>query len=188
MRFSRSNALGRFVVAALLLVLQLSPPALRHSHALSKDSDSGRRVTATGHAHCRGHSHGHANSHRHHHGSDAAAGHSHSSIAHATPHVHVQLLAFRFTLPLGNSSDGRDDRDFGNEAEFVIGGGFFPLLGDSMTAERDAWPPVSSHAAVSPNLICDVDHGRMRTGVISAAPPRPLCDSARHERSGVQLI
>ena len=186
MRFSRSNALGRFVVAALLLVLQLSPPALRHSHALSKDSDSGRRVTATGHAHCRGHSHGHANSHRHHHGSDAAAGHSH--IAHATPHVHVQLLAFRLTLPLGNSSDGRDDRDFGNEAEFVIGGGFFPLLGDSMTAERDAWPPVSSHAAVSPNLICDVDHGRMRTGVISAAPPRPLCDSARHERSGVQLI
>ena len=95
-------------------------------------------------------------------------------------HMHIFLLGFQFTLPAEETTDDEGEQS-ANQVVLVR------FLGDNLndSAARLAAPDCQTVLALQP---CDIS-------AVGSAPPLcrmtrlrslPLCDSARHERSGVQ--
>lgn len=155
------------LLAAVLAVTSLSPTGLQHSH-------HGGGVQHSSHAFV-------TETHRH-----AGQGHSHRHELPCTPellsgvmaHTHVWLLGFEITLPPGSDSGNEDDP---NDVVLI-------RIERQCTAPDNVWIDhglaLCPVAAVSPVASDEYLPEHAATPVDSVR----LCDTARHERSGVQLI
>jgi hypothetical protein len=185
---------GRNLVTVLLCVVMampaLSPPALRHSHA---DGETSHRyhVAKSQHrerAHARGHKHSHSS--RHHHRVNAAVKGSHgddASLLTKSPveHFHVFWLGFHGLLSQSLPTSERSD----SKHPLVSATEWVPLVPETNLP--------SSVQDQSTFLTADAFLPTELTPLLPAASaPRPpqtpaaclLCDTARHERSGVLLV
>jgi hypothetical protein len=185
---------GRNLVTVLLCVVMampaLSPPALRHSHA---DGETSHRhhVAKSQHregSQARGHKHSHSS--RHHHRVAAAVRDSHAedaSLLTKSPveHFHVFWLGFRRFLSQSLPTSERSDSppSLANVNQWV------PLVPETNLT--------SSVQDESTLLTADAFLPTELTPQLSAcSAPRPpqtpaaclLCDTARHERSGVLVV
>jgi len=169
MRLGSLNIAVRTVLSATLLLASGGAPTLEHSHAGGENQ----------------HDHAALAEHSHDHGHDGTHGHENptatTGISNSVCHVHVSLLGVNFTFP---SSPGPNESksDSGKQTAVIAG-----VVGASM-------PPVQVRTAFDfAPLGTRLDYYRP---VLPVAPrfscipaiSAPLCDTARHERSGVQLI
>jgi hypothetical protein len=133
-------------------------------------------MPARQHSHAAGdrpHSHLHARHVHAHHGHDHE--HVHDGVESSYAHVHVTLFGVDFTLP----ADSDDDKNHDARCTF---------LGQAPSGvEMDQ---SNSHSSLVADPVMDA--GRPLSIVPTfrsiAAAAAPLCDTARHERSGVLLI
>lgn len=173
----------RFAVSAALLLMALTPPAVRHSHAGGERAHR-HSVHGPGATHL---------SHHHHHVGEPVHSHNdhdavvdcwHRQPGTAVGHCHLAWFGFELVLPtpaLPSSSQG----DNGPTQEFVR-----PF------AENDFIPGLQQ-ATSGANVLLLTAALPSISGLVIDAPPchaatdsvaNHLCDTARHERSGVQLI
>jgi hypothetical protein len=102
-------------------------------------------------------------------------------VEEAAPHWHLWILGFELTLPISPESAGDEP-----EQPWIVAS----VGGDGAAAPGLAHGPAPAAAARCQAAACSAaalaDHPSPRAGpqVLSA----PLCDTARFERSGVQLI
>ena len=153
----------RFIAVVLAVsTLFIGVPARQHSHAAGDRPHS--------HLHAR---HVHAHDVDAHHGHDHE--HAHNGVDSSYAHVHVTLFGVDFTLP----ADSDDDENHDVRCTF---------LGPAPSGvETD-----QSNSQLS--VVAEPVMGAGRP--LSIVPPfrsiaaaaAPLCDTARHERSGVLLI
>ena len=132
-------------------------------------------VPARQHAHAAGdrpHSHGHGHEHsRHVH----EHGHEHDGLGSSYAHVHVTLFGVDFTLPANSDDDeGREERctflgQTPSGIELDRSASHFSVVAEPVFDFGELFPVVATFRSI-------------------AASAAPLCDTARHERSGVLLI
>jgi len=167
-------------LSAAVLVWSLVPPAVQHSHAGGDD---------------RAHAHDRAdlgleaaNVHHHVHQADERA-HAHSESSAAivaggeATHLHFEWLGFRLTLPVDGSSGDESGEPSDPELLFVRVGR--TSLDQSHLGTGLDKSPTHLELDAVPTAIAAV-----RFTVTSSRLPltsHPLCDRARHERSGVLL-
>lgn len=175
---SRIKTATSVVLAALLLASTVAPPAIRHVHAVVEGDTVHHR-----------HDSGHGPSERHGHGGGVDSHHRVES--ERTPpslaggqlwHLHVELLGFDFTLP-DLPSDERDGKP-GCQVECVMPWSAKAPITLRSTASSDTYQVV-------PQLMSAAlrDAAPLQVVVSPTSPilSAPLCDRARHERSGVLL-
>jgi hypothetical protein len=164
-------------LSALVLAWGLAPPGIRHGHEGGED---------------RSHRHnGGANDEDHNDGRVLLAnGDSRQVGSERSPvvlcslvvHLHWSLLGVDFSVPV---SDGdRSDNGSSSGDPVVV------RLVDSVPTpalERDRSVNCDSVTVQHSGLAADVDQASSLTPV-GPTPSAPLCDRARHERSGVLLI
>jgi hypothetical protein len=124
-------------------------------------------VPARQHSHAAGdrpHSHGHGQQHLH----------EQDGISSSVAHMHVALFGVEFTLPV----ESNDNDSHEGQATFLV-----------------ASPPAidmnqASHFAHLAQPVLDVGRPVQAVAIFRciAASAAPLCDSARHERSGVLVV
>jgi hypothetical protein len=172
------------LLAALTLASGLLPPALGHAH------DGGDRSHRHDHDQAH-HDHRHASpdhvdahddGHAEHHRASAPAGPAVGRLA--TAHLHIDLGAFGLTIPSPSGSPEGPGRPA--PAGPAIGAADDETIPARIDASRFAMPWPGSLA------IARVDAAPALPSVLRFAASRgtspPLCDAARHERSGVLLI
>jgi len=99
----------------------------------------------------------------------------------AQAHMHVYLLGFEFTVPAEVTSD----YDSSPGSELVVMRVFGDDFDTSPNASATDWLATPSAAQpLAPAIAGPSDCGTTAIAVLSA----PLCDSARHERTGVLRI
>jgi hypothetical protein len=153
----------------------VSPPALRHVHATPD-----RTQSAGGHTHKHGH---------HHHGPHHAHQHSASAndaalmgVASIDAHWHIFWLGFNFTLDEPLSQSGRSELP---QNEAVVAVAAVPIeTATVVLPESGKWVRLALSTPAAYEVACLRPPSRGTT----PAAARPLSDTARHERSGVQLI
>jgi hypothetical protein len=115
--------------------------------------------------------------HTHSHHDLATHAHDDHGIERPRPHLHVALFGIEFTLPI--DSDDDDDDAGQSHATFL----------SAAPAGLDASLSFAHFAASAQPM---VDLGELPQAAptfrCKTAIAAPLCDTARHERSGVQLI
>lgn len=159
----------KLLLAAVVLLGCVIPPAVQHVHA---DGDK---------AHDHRHHASHSAGHRHPHGHEMQT----TKAEETPPHRHLHLLGFDFWWPIGEFPDtpGSDDEMAGDdlilvrvlETEAVSAS--TPLI-DRLIIAFPVWSTISGQTIAQVLLRGD------REGPTA----QPLCDSARCERSGVLLI
>ena len=120
----------------------------------------------------------------HHH--DAYDAHDHKAVAAAPLHRHVFLLGFEITFP-DSGQTGEDSQDTTSTTGKNM---FMRLVSGDVVQPPTAASGVASTAELAPLELATirlVHRPTARDGRMASALPR-LCDSARHERSGVQLM
>ena len=174
----------RLLMAAMLLATSGMPPAISHVHS------GGDRP----HQHGSGRAHDHYShldslpaNHSHPHG-DAGIDDDHFAVAAAPPasrHVHLSCLVFELTFPVSSLPPGQEEDDNSDASS-----AYYLVPDDGCAA--DLRPSQSAFVAMqleplglSSRELVDVPLARFGLTTVIAAP---LCDTARHERSGVQLI
>ena len=183
---TRFTNLIRWLSAVMLMTISIAPPAVAHSHAGSSDPHTVRSAGAH-------HKHEHACHHDHGAGS-ATLGHVQhrheplpTSIVEADRsgrHLHFSVFGRELVLPFGNPPT---DSDQSNPTDRVI----VQLVEGDLIA-----PSPCLSLDLSIELLSMVSHPRFvpaaafQLGCFSdtGRTESLLCDTARHERSGVQLI
>lgn len=163
-----------WLLSALVVVGSGSQPGYCHSHAGGEVEH--HHVQASEPRHVNSHDHGH--SHAHYHGNQ-----DHSKLSPTSPHQHVTLLGFSWTLPIENSGSEPQNSDRHN-------------LTCVCSLNQTCICLTSSDSAGSRVLVDNwtstIDCGKSCRRLIEPSQQRPafllLCDTARHERSGVQLF
>ena len=183
------------LLSCSVFLTALVPPAVSHSHTVS-DLPHTQKVSEQEQcqqAHIHNHTHG--NGHSHHHQQTSCPENSGSqtkrhseAIPVSAAHVHFTFFGLSLSLP--------SPHDAGSNAPFMPGdygdeSGVIRITDDTLTVSR---VDITSAVDVSIALLVTVDAAvaleseaaqrRHRT----AADHIRLCDSARHERSGVLLI
>lgn len=167
------------LLATALVVAGLVPPAVRHTHAGGDDPF---------HAHPAGHSHHVATIH-HHEGEEQHAqlgleDHHRATVLERVAHLHFSWFGIGLTLADGPSA-GRSDTGLPSSSALV-------QLLDEQPASAPG--PCLGHlprlVALGPGIL---HLPAVEPCLAACAAPMPgvatlLCDRARHERSGVQLI
>lgn len=168
------------LLSGTVLAWSLSPPAVQHAHEGGTDL-------------C--HHHGCADTdrdegdgaHLSRHASDCRQTHSAAvvpnAIAGQASHLHFEWLGFRLTLPDTDSPSKKGEDRSASKLLFV-------------QASRDSVPQVYSGTRLDRSLTL-LSPQAVSADITAACPavscsllpviPHPLCDRARHERSGVQL-
>lgn len=175
---------GRLLLCAAVWVAP-SRVAIQHAHAHGDEphthgSHGDPHVSSDCHNHDDCHS-GDGHSHRHPH--ETQTHEAVASIAPVTAHIHVWLLGFQLTLPL---MPGSESEEQGSQ-------GILVSLGESefLQAESSSSNDRQLRDCLSVVLLSDTGFVRsdqcLRSADKRPSSP-PLCDTARHERSGVQLI
>jgi hypothetical protein len=159
---------------------------LRHAHAGGDKPHHHAEGLASGpiyglrHTHPHVHRHGDGRPHSHSHSQDDAADAVQPSLEAETPHVHLWLFGFELTLP--DSPPRKGSEDWCGSTVVV------KLHQTELGQPRGPDPlaaPLPLHAEGRPLA----DHGfRGRTCTAAQVLSAPLCDTARFERSGVQVI
>lgn len=158
------------ILSAALLLTNGLPMAVQHAHPVGKNLS--HHTHDTGFA-----SHGSMSPHREHLPVIASA-----SLTEVTEHIHLLWLGMEFTLPAPKGHE--PDKSVSPSGACVLA-----RLNDQCASELDSTP--------SPCVLVDDLFLSEAFCVISAPAaevrPRelaslPLCDTARHARSGVQLI
>ncbi|MBI1903704.1 MAG: hypothetical protein HYS13_21585 [Planctomycetia bacterium] len=182
-------ALGLPITAAML-VTGVIPPAVRHAHADGeKPHDHSTSPVVHSHGHHRHVHHHHDHSARHHHRyHDDAMTATTVSVRGVTEHWHLRLFGWDLTLPVQDRENSqRHPLDDGNRLAALVR---LPQ-GDAVLASPTLVASMLHLDAMAPGEFLNADACNGLRG--SAHRPRllaslPLCDAARHERSGVQLI
>jgi hypothetical protein len=118
------------------------------------------------------HSHVHGDRPHSHHGHRH---HELDGISRSRAHLHVTLLGVDFTLPVPSDDD---DQSAQGQPTYVVGA---PVVVDVAHAAQPVFP-VKPGPDLGEPCRCEPVF-RCKTALAA-----PLCDTARHERSGVQLI
>jgi hypothetical protein len=164
----------RQCLAAIVLVGNLVPPAYEHAHA---GGQTPHRHGASGaHSHDHDDHHERSNEHQHLYGAGFAA----APVAH----VHWTILIFELTWPIGNDDDrlpSADDLMDDALSGTRIAGQIRDCASSGAAAERDA---IGNASAAN----CAAESAAWQRAARLKCPRAVLCDTARHERSGVQLI
>jgi hypothetical protein len=168
------------LLAATVLAWGHSPPPVQHSHQGGADLS---------HRHdCADANHDATNAAPHlHYASNCGQSHSATTVPNGicgeASHLHFQWLGFRLTLPDDDSPTKKGEDHSTSKLLFV-------------QASRDLVPQVYSGSRLDKSLALlfpqavSADIAATCLAVsFSSLPviPHPLCDRARHERSGVQL-
>ena len=176
----------RCFLAVMLIALSVTPPAIAHSHADSSDPHSVRSARAHHkHAHAWHHDHGHdcaTKGNGQHHHEPSSASRVESDRSHL--HLHLSVFGREVILPFGNPPTDSDRSDPADTVIVQLFDGDLiapsPCLSLDLSTDLVSMMP---HARFVPaaafQLGCFSDTGRTES---------LLCDTARHERSGVQLI
>jgi hypothetical protein len=177
---------GAAVLALSLLAAGFVAPALRHAHPqvdrTHRPAMAGRMTHS--HSHAAGRSH--ADHHHRHAVPRTASGEVY--LDGVTAHVHVTWFGWELTLPAPADSRPLDpycDTGFGPAVGVLVRiGNDQPVVNGPAAL---AWTWFMPAPAAEPML---TDRGSAESVRRSAsmAIAAPLCDTARHERSGVQLI
>jgi hypothetical protein len=195
MHFPHARKLvGSGLAVMVLLAMGFVAPAVRHTHPGGHTPHTlwlGDGVAPSlpqshgdGHLHAGHGKHSHAK-HSHVHASGPRAAEKHD--ADRTPHQHLTWFWWEITLPASESPErGRPaDRSPADEWSAGLGIRLATLLlpfPDQSCASTARLPSLPAALICEPTLADTVRaHACMRLGV-------PLCDTARHERSGTQLI
>ena len=160
-----------WVIPVLLVGGSISLPRCRNAHPvgvvahqhLSHDSTHGQQNHA-------GRSRSHSHDHRH--GADVG-----------TAHLHVAILWFDFTIPASENADPSDPSGTkpNNIPVFVLlASGWLPITSDSSSPSSGRWTNSQCCSTNSTGSTVTQDDA------LRSASLCPLCDRARHERSGVQ--
>ena len=176
MRFPCCRFVGAAVIA-LMALTSVAPFQLTHAHTtLAKENES----RAHGHDHSHSHSHTHPH---HHHGNEGFDG---QTLSASDVHTHVYFLGMEIVV---NGVPGGDE----NQQERQPNELTRSFLGK--TVRQDASASLSlrllfdldqlplAWSVSAPLVTCD-GRSAIETGQIAA----PLCDAARHERTGVLLV
>lgn len=180
----------RMTLAAVVAFSVIMPEPIRHAHA---GGERAHLHDGDGHVHFlhnelagEADEHGGARSEgclSHDHNYDVCAGESHL-FSSATSHQHYFWFGWNVTLPASNEGDEGKDKDH------VAGSWVGVAAGDNLPFVRPQASP-AEWIGLDSMLICSATTIDVGDSVQRApAPPRSntLCDIARHERSGVQLI
>lgn len=185
-----SRTAASLLLSGFLVAGSLVSPALRHSHSggnLAHDHVAASTVHEHphGHKHCHGHKHAGREHHRHRH----AHRHSHDASLHdaslngASPHLHLNFLGWALFLPAPLSDPLDADGNSTAEPQPRL----VRLVDHDQIQSRDSSPalgPSSLPAVAAPYASVALARQFWDPQIPSSA--QPLCDSARHERSGVQ--
>lgn len=162
----RSSLILLFVAPAV------QPPPIRHAH--SGGDQPHQHIAASEHTHPlhRGHAH-------------SEADHSVAPADDAQlPQVHRHYSFFGFDLALPDRADGEHDADHFSFVCALVG-----PAADGKAPVTDSWPAaLPEPLGDSPDRLDAPGDGRpAHLAPQRALPAGPLCDTARHARSGVQL-
>jgi hypothetical protein len=177
----------RVLLAAMVALATLMPEPIRHAHAGGEHPHS---HDADGHVHYpaddlpnEADHHGHANSCHSHGDHHALNGHEAELLTASTSHWHYFWFGLNVTLsdPLSGHESNEADHDA------------VPWIGLASNDTVSLVPPqVSLAEFLSLDATQAFASGPTLCIIRCNAPPQriaaPLCDTARHERSGVQLI
>lgn len=171
----------RLLLAATLLAAAAMPPAIGHAHRLGSDEHDAHLA----HAHAHGHAH-HRDAHRTPHQGVGrqrlcqGPQHGHfEAAAAAVSHWHVSWFGFSLVIP-------------GHPVAADDAGGEVVMIAPALVADGSLLPAGSTVA-----WACEPRSPAARPSLLPSAPAEPtappdylvlLCDTARHERSGVQLF
>jgi hypothetical protein len=174
-RFSRTAT--NLFLSALVLAWGIVPPAVRHSHEGGED---------TRHRHDAVADHGHDHGERGHTG-DADSAPAGSDVSPAVlralvVHLHWSVFGVDFSVPVPEDDQPNDGS---NDAELAV----VRLVDSVPTPAIDRNGP----ASIAPMTVAQLG---LESAVVPNPPlasfhltqPVPLCDRARHERSGVLLV
>jgi len=95
-------------------------------------------------------------------------------------HMHIFLLGFQFTMPAEEGSD--HEPTAGSDHPVLV-----RLIGDDLS-DSAARAPLATCEVAARHTLIDSDRQPVRLAPFDPASfnSQPLCDAARHERSGVQ--
>lgn len=177
MRNRAVRTLMTLLLSAAMLLGGLMPPAVQHAHADGDQSHSHQTAcSAAG-------QHEHPHSHPHNH----APGHAQSDVVQGqTLHRHVSLFGLDLFMPVRDHQDlPNNGSDAGDDAAVTLVRlvETAVVLASAPAGERQffSFPSLATVATGSATILRPQ---RGRDTICSL----PLCDSARGERSGVQLI
>ncbi len=163
---SRWQTLTALQLTVVMLLGSLAPPGTCHRHA---DGDV-----------VHSHRHGHHDHGRGDHGSDYHQTSTERVARAAEPHLHLAFAVFNVTLPVRED----DSESTSHKSDPAL----YPMrLVDDCVPRVDGFTVLGHLDA--PSLRATVaTKDRMRRPAAQPAASIPLCDTARHERSGVQLF
>ena len=194
MKLDSANHWVRFLLSLTVGSTGFFTPGLKHTHAggASHHEHHAPQVPQADHPcerHASGgyaHSHGHV-AHEHEHiakssgdGPEQLTASSVGNIADATTHVHVGFFGFCLTLPVSGESQQSDNK---NELPILVraASGCSPCV-PQLSSSVGSFAPTSAGLEMAELAVCIV----ARFSVVPRSATA-LCDTARHERSGVQL-
>lgn len=170
------HALLSLLLSTTMLVWSMSPPAVRHAHEGGSDLS---------HHHDAAHgTHDADGTHHNHDGGNRRSLTVVSDvIADETSHLHFHWLGFRLTLP-GDDSPTKTGDEPNSSKLLVIRSGRTPLpqFHSGGRLDKLLTPLCLNAAARDIAAMCPAV-----VGSLLSVATQPLCDRARHERSGVLL-
>ncbi len=184
-----------WLLSAVFAAANGLPMAVHHEHELPGGLDHHHSASAAaGNRHSHEHCHGASHSHR----ADAAATAGSASrdenpvaargeLFAVVSHRHVFWFGFEFTF-LATSDDGASpDAAAPTTSPAALGSLSRLLDGNLLSAERTTIAAPLALQAVQPAPFAANTPAHLTTRAQQPLVSAPLCDAARHERSGVQL-
>lgn len=178
---ARFQIAGRVLLAASVLLTGSVTPGISHAH-----EEGGRphqhRATRT---HSHGHSHGHAHSSgSHQHPRSLATNNTVGRCTNCTCHMHISWLGVDLTFP-AESGDNESGIERSGLHEVIV----VQPFDASVAAAPTDWCFDSAFLALFAQEATDCSVSATARPHFSSLPnvTGSLCDTARHERSGVQL-
>jgi len=182
MMAAKFNIAGRFLIAASVLLTGTVTPGMSHAHGGGCRPHEHRDQQQSAHKHSH-HGHSHASCQHPHAPSDPRTN-SAGICTTCTRHVHISCFGWSLTLP-GESGDGNSaDQVSGSHGVIVVRPFDVNAAATSSEAAFGAASGMADAGEISCFSLPALDRPRFSSAPIAAGP---LCDTARHERSGVQL-
>jgi len=176
MYVNAARAAIRLLLSAAVLMSASARPAIDHAH---RGGDKPHQHAQASHARRHGHPH------RHHAHLAKRATYKTFEIANRERHVHVSWFGVELTLRAPVLPDD-SMREVDGQSQFVVVPCVVvPVDSQSTQLKPDIWLSTQFESGGAHSFMPVPISGRFSN---TPAIATPLCDTARHERSGVQLI